>query len=237
MTASPPRTVQDGSAGSEQDSSLRVRGLRFRRRLALVSGALLVAVLLAGALTWLGVKASIIRSELQSAEQLVEQLKTDVVSDRKQQAEARVQQLIERTSAARLATEDPIWKMASWLPFVGANFSATTDVAQTSDDIAKLSMAPLVRVLDTLDWNVLLTGSGGANLEPIRASAPSVAAAADALRQSANRLRAIDASALMPQVADPLTRVKTELESVQQTIDTAANVAELAPVMLGAEGE
>ncbi|WP_307794389.1 DUF4012 domain-containing protein [Arthrobacter cavernae] len=116
---------------------------------------------------------------------------------------------------------------------MGANFSATAEIARSADDVANLGVAPLVKVFDSFDWNSLLPSESGSDLEPIKNAAPSVAAAAHAVRVSAERLEAINPGTLFPQVAEPLVQAREQLRAVSGTLDSAAEASRLAPAMLG----
>jgi hypothetical protein len=70
---------------------------------------------------------------------------------------------------------------------------------------------------------------------PLKAAAPSISAAATAVRLSADRLNRIDSSMLLPQVSTPLARAQDQLQGVTDALDAAADASNLAPGMLGAE--
>lgn len=212
---------------------------RVRRRRLLITTVWLAAVgivAIAGA-TWLGSRAAIIKTELEAASQLVPVLKGNIVGYKPHEAGAMAAELHAHTAAAREAAGDPLWSLASAAPWFGANFSAITEVARSADDVATLGVDPLVNVFESLNWDNLLPSSTGTNLEPIRKAAPSVSAAAHAVRASSERLKGIDASGLLPQVAEPLTRVREQLGSLTGALDAAANAAAIAPGMLGSDGQ
>jgi len=162
-------------------------------------------------------------------------LKEEITSDQPGKAGATVEQLRGHTALAHEAANDPVWTLASSLPVVGSNFSAVAEVAGSADDIANLGLAPLIKVYGTLDWETLLPNSTGTNLAPLESAAPSVSGAAHAVRLSADRLNQIDASALMPQIANPLIHARDQLQEVTGALDAAANASEIAPDMLGAK--
>lgn len=207
---------------------------RSRRTLVVVLGSVSVLVLVAAAGgAWLASKASTINSELNAALSLIGPLKADITNNNPGDASAAVEELRVHTSAAKEAANDPVWTLASSFPGLGSNFSAVAEVARSADDVANLGLAPLVKVYSTLDWETLLPNSSGTNLAPLEAASPSVSAAAHAVRLSADRLNQIDASALLPQVGDPLVRARDQLAEVTGALDTAANASEIAPGMLG----
>lgn len=184
---------------------------------------------------WLGSKASEIDSELTSATQLIPSLKQEISTDNVDGAAATVDQLRIHTAAAKQAADDPLWTLASTLPGLGSNFSAVAEVARSADDVATLGLAPLVRVYSSLNWEMLLPSSSGADLKPLEAASPSISSAAHVVRLSADRLSQIDTRKLVPQVAGPLNSARDQLQDLTGALDAAANASNIAPSMLGAQ--
>lgn len=229
-----------GESGSRPRDRKRTTPRRNRRRRLIIGLASLAAVLIlaVAAAAWIGSRASIIKAELEASNQLIPVLKGEIAGNKQREASATVDQLRSHTAAARAAAGDPLWTLASATPGIGANFSAVAEVARSADDVSTLGVAPLVKVFESLNWDSLLPGSGGGtDLEPIRKASPSVSAAAHAVRASAERLGKIDAGSLWPQVAEPLTRAREQLQAVTGTLDASASVAKIAPGMLGADGQ
>ncbi|WP_307857069.1 DUF4012 domain-containing protein [Pseudarthrobacter albicanus] len=187
-------------------------------------------------MAWLGSRATLIKNELEATTQLIPVLKENIAGDKPQEASATADQLRTHTAAAREAADDPLWTLASAVPGIGANFSAVAEVARSADDVSALGVVPLVKVFDSLYWDSLMPSSAGTDLGPLQKAAPSVSAAAHAVRVSADRLDSIDANGLLPQVAEPLTQARAQLRAVTGALDAAANASQLAPAMLGAEG-
>lgn len=207
------------------------------RGFALAYVWLAAAVLVLSAAAWLATRATIIKEELESTAQLIPVLKDNIALDQPHEASLTSDKLRSHAAKAREAAGDPLWTLAGAVPWVGANFSAIAEVATSADDVASLGVAPLVGVFDSLDWDSLMPSISGSNLGPVQKAAPSVSSAAHAVRVSAERLDRIDASSLWPQVAESLTRVREQLKTVTGALDAAGNAAQIAPGMLGADGE
>jgi hypothetical protein len=190
---------------------------------------------LVAAFTWLSAKAAAIQLELEAASQLVPSLKSDLQSAKTDQALATVEQMRTHTGAAKDLAGDGLWTLASAAPGVGANFSAVTEVARSADDVANLALAPLVGVMQSLNWESLLPTGAGSDLEPFTASAPTISSAAHAVRASSERLHQINTSDLLPQVAEPLVEARQQLAAVTGALDAAASASQIAPNMLGAQ--
>ncbi|WP_353712943.1 DUF4012 domain-containing protein [Arthrobacter sp. K5] len=195
---------------------------------------MLVVLALAGA-AWLGLKAAAISEDLNAANQLVPKLRDDVLADDARAAAITVAELQEHTSRARDAASDPIWTVAGAIPWLGANFQATSEIAVSADDVAKLGAAPLVSIFKTLDWKSLLPSEKGLDLKPLSAAQPKISSAAQAVRQSSDRLNGIDADTLMPQISTPLIRAREQLSSLRDGLDSAADAASVLPAMMGEE--
>jgi len=220
--------------GSDRnEAAKRSRSRRIRRILLSFLG---IIVLTGVAASWLAYKASRVNADLSAAAALVQQLKKEISSSDTSAAASTVDQMASYTASAKNAAQDPVWTLAAGLPWVGPNLSAVTEVARSADDVTHLGMAPLVRIYDSLDWKELVPKSSGANLTPLRDAAPTVSSAAYAVAASADRLNSIKTESLLPQVAAPLASARDELQQATAALNTAANVAQIAPDMLGADG-
>lgn len=208
-----------------------------RRRLARITLWVAVAALvLLGIGAWLFSRATVINSELLSATSLVKTLKSQIAAKDAPGAAETVDAVVQHTSSAREAANDPLWKATSVIPWVGPNLVAASEIATSADDVARLGAVPLVNAFESLDWQTLRPTPDGIDLKPLTRAAPQVQAAAHAVRETSKRLAAIDSEALVPQVSGPLLQAQDELSSISGQLDTAADAAVLAPSMLGADG-
>lgn len=200
--------------------------------------AMLLAAIIAlavGGVAWLGIKAAVISAELNAANTLIPKLRDDVIKDDAVTAVKHARELREHTVKAREATSDPIWTMAGAMPWLGANFRAASEIATSADDIAQLGVAPIVSTFKTLDWKALLPNGQGLDLAPLTVAGPKLASAAEAVRQSSDRLNGINAEGLMPQIAVPLDQARKQLAALRGGLQSAANAAQVVPSMLGKE--
>lgn len=222
-------------AGSRAIGGLEAELPKPRPRRLLLAGMWLavVAVMVLASAAWLGFKATVISTELNAANQLAPQLRDDVLRDDSTAAVATVTDLQEHTSRAREAAADPLWTMAGAMPWFGANFQATSEVATSADDVARLGAAPLVSIFKTLDWKSLLPNGQGLDLTALATAQPKLASSAQAVRQSSDRLNGINADALFPQISAPLIHAREQLSSLRDGVDSAADAANVLPAMMG----
>lgn len=211
-----------------QKKRRRIKGL------IVIVGATLMVLAAEG--LWLSFRANHISDELKLAEALLPRLEVALVSRDNSEASEVLAKITEHTAAARDSAEDPGWKLASAVPLIGANFSVVREVAVAADEVAVGSAKPLLKVLNSVSWEELAPVNGKLNVEPLRASSPTILAAAKTLELSYARLHAIDQDTLLPQVARPLTTVVDKLDAYRTTVRTAADVSEILPSMMGADG-
>ncbi|UKA48942.1 DUF4012 domain-containing protein [Arthrobacter sp. FW305-123] len=218
--------------GTKSVSSTR----RIRRRIILAGIWTAVTVIaLAGAAAWIGGRAATIKSELQQSAALLPVLKTQISTNDADAAAVTVDSLVQHTASARDAANDPLWKAAAALPWLGPNLEAAGEVAISADDVARLGAMPLVKAYKSLNWAALAPTPSGIDLAPVRAAAPQVQAATHAIRESSQRLNEINTNELLPQVSVPLIQARDELASLSGDLESAADVTRLAPAMLGAD--
>ncbi len=224
------------NAVEKRDSHRHPPQAFYRRRLVLVGlWTAAFAIFMLGCMVWVGSKAATVRSELQAATALLPTLKTQLSANDALGAAGTVDALVQHTGMARDEANDPLWKAASIVPWLGPNLQATNEIAMSADDVARLGALPLVKAYASLNWSALSPGPEGMDLGPLKSAAPQVEAAAHAVRETSKRLEALDTTELVPQIAEPLVSVRQELAGLSQSLDSAADAATLAPKMLGAD--
>lgn len=207
---------------------------RSRRRAAVVwTTAALAAVVLSS--LWLGVRVSEVRQELSAASEMAPRLKADLLRDDGTAATITIDELKLHASKARSATGDPLWILAGFLPWVGPNFRAVQDVATSVDEVATSAVGPMVSVYQSLDWQKLTPSPEGINLAPLKDAQPTIAQAANAITGASDRLDKIDTTTLIPQLSIPLVAAREEVTVLRNSVNAAADLALVAPDMLGSE--
>ncbi|MET4147143.1 DUF4012 domain-containing protein [Arthrobacter sp. UYCo732] len=194
-----------------------------------------LAVVIIGGVAWLASKAQAVEFELKAVTQLVPVLRKDIEANEAAKAAATADLMRAHATSAREASQDPLWTLAAALPGVGDNFAAVSEVARTADDVTTLAITPLVQDFGSLRWDDLVPSRMGADFKALQDASPSITTAANAVKNSARRLDEIDTATLLPQVATPLELARTELESINNALEAAASVSQLAPPMMGSE--
>ncbi|MDQ0663218.1 hypothetical protein QFZ35_001716 [Arthrobacter ulcerisalmonis] len=194
---------------------------------------MLIAIVLLGSSARVAQQASTLKNELQQAAELGPILKQNLVDRDADSARDTVSQMRSHTSLARAAGEDPFWVAAQLIPWIGANFKAGSEIATSADDVVVLGAEPLSTVMESLDWEALTPTENGIDMSGLVAAKPRINSAAYAIGASADRLQKIEGQQLITPVAEAVTRAQSELRAVRSDLDKAADIASLAPDMLG----
>ena len=214
------------SGPSKPSRRIMVRAGTIVLGLVLVTGA-------AGAV--LAHQVSTVRSQLQQAVGLVPQLRSELSGGNHAGAQQTFELMQQSTSAARSTTTAPLWKVASFIPLAGVNFSAVREVSVSADDVVSRAVAPLMEKYDGLNFDALSPKDGGIDISGLQEAAPSISKASETVRLSQQRLASIDRSRLIPALAEPVHSATLQLKELAGMLETASSSAQLLPVMLGAE--
>ena len=225
------RRIQNGAV---QATTVDRRHRPTRLILPILLGVFLV---IGGSALWVLHQASVIKTNLNSSVVLLEQLRTEINSQNYEGSAQLVQQLSEHTNDARNAASDPLWRAASYVPYLGPNFTAVTEIAVSADDIVQRAGGPLIQKFAGLDSSALTPVDGRINIEAIQDLAPTLVSAANTVQLSFDRLEGIDSSKLINEIATPLSTVTDDLNELRGPLNALADASSILPEMLGSEGD
>lgn len=202
-------------------------------RRAFAGAVCLIAVAGLVLTAWIGVRAALALTHLQQARAAVSAA-ADALDD-PATATAVLASVADDTSAARELTGDPVWRVAEALPWIGPQLSAVSDTASAIDG-AVGALEPLAAASAGLSIEVIRPVDGAVDVAKIAAVTPSAAAAASTLRESADRLSAVDQAPLLGRVAQGVSDAAGFLDRAADGADALRRATRLVPSMLGADG-
>ncbi len=226
---SPPRTdAPDRPAAPRQ----------WRRRV--VSSFLLGAgVLILASGAWVGWRSYQAYANLEAASTEVADLQdqlADITDVDSTATAATVGRLQAASATARSAVDDPVFRSATALPYVGPNLDALREVTLTVDSLATDVMPSLVDIAQTLQPAQLAPAGGAINLEPIQRISPLLQTADNAVLQARTSMAGIDRSAVVQPVGDAVIALWRKLDQAATATEPGARLARLLPPMLGSDG-
>lgn len=197
-----------------------------------------VVILLATA--WVGWRTYQAYRDLQSAAAQVSALQQQFADPTRlgptDSRQAIIAELQADASSARSAVDDPVFRLATGVPFIGPNLDAIRQVGLTVDTLSTDVIPSLDNVARTLDPSALAPKDGVVDLAPIVGIAPQLQQADATVQAGRARLQQIDRSAVVAPVGDAVASLQAKLDSAADLTEPSARTARLLPTALGANG-
>ena len=230
-SADPPPKAE--SVEPARDGARRPRSPRRRRRVRVLL-VLLGVLLLAAA--WLAVRGYQAVTALRDAQHTLTALADEAGSGQVAQLASGLPGVQADLHRARSAVQDPVWRAAVVLPWLGDQLSAVRTVTVALADMVDAA-GPALTALDSALAAQDAPGTNGRLvLSPLVDAAPTIIAAKDVVDRAASQIAAVDTTKLLPQLAAGIEKVQVELPRVTSAVDVGARAAALLPGMLGADG-
>lgn len=210
------------------------RGSRARIVLWVVLALVLLLIL---AVAWVGVRGALAKGHLERAVGDVDTLRSQLTGGDTAAAQKTAKHLEREAGAARSLTGDPIWGASQNVPFFGANLRAVRQVSVVVDDVARNAVSPVADVIGGLGTDSFAPKNGKVDLQPIVDAQPAVAKATTTLARADRDADAIDTSDTLSPVTTAVAELRNALSSASAQVTTANRVVQLAPAMLGNDGE
>ncbi|WIE76146.1 DUF4012 domain-containing protein [Curtobacterium sp. MCSS17_007] len=222
---------------SDQPESRRAAVRRGNRARTVLWIVLAVVLLLILAVAWVGVRGALAKGHLERAVSDVSTLRSQLGSGDTSGAQPTAAKLEDEASAARSLTGDPVWATSEHVPFFGTNLRAVRQVAAIVDDVATGAVAPVSGVVGELGSDSFAPKDGKVDLGPLVKAQGPVQQAATTIDKASKDADAIDVSGTLSPVTSAVNQLRNALQSVEGQVDVANRVVQLAPAMLGADGD
>ncbi|TFB95890.1 DUF4012 domain-containing protein [Cryobacterium sp. HLT2-28] len=219
---------------SQSTAGARMRRSRRRRVGVWICTATLVLAIGAG--TWVGVRGSLAKGELETAMPLASKIQGEILSGHGAEASATAAELGRHLESAASLTGDPIWRAFEALPVVGPTLAAVRQFATVADDVARGAVRPLAEVAGAVQLADLKPVGGAISLKPLVDAQQQLAAANAALVAANKAVARIDTSATLPVVRDARVQLSAAVDNALKSISNANRAVQLVPNMLGRSG-
>jgi len=228
------------SESADAVTGSRRRGRRARQprrtRRVVLGVSLVVVGLVVFVGVWLAIRGISAERHLDSARAGTDTLRTALTDGDSAAAQVALEQVRDDTSAARGLTNDPVWRLAGSLPFVGDSADAVSTTADAVDDVAQDVLPALVAQVDALSPAKVRVGGNRIDVDRIAVAAPALRAAAGRADAAAAQVDGIDTDALPSRLGDAVRSAQDGLDELAGVTTDAADAAQLLPPMLGADG-
>ena len=212
---------------------------RRRRRWWLWGGGIVLLLLIAAG-GWVTYRTMDAYQNLTAAKSAIsagqQAASSDLTSLDRDELTATVEQAQLASAAARNDVEDPLFRLATGLPWVGDDLAAVATVATTVDDVATQVLPPLLDLVDVIDPSTFETSDSSIDLTPLVAAAPVLKSADDAVAQQQQAIDEVDRSGLTSAVSGGVNELSSSLTKLRSLTSAGTKLTELLPPMLGSEG-
>jgi len=199
---------------------------------------LVAGILILGGTAWVGWRTYQAYSHLKNASAAVSQLQDqleDVAAIDSAATAATVAHLQSESADAHAAVDDPVYRAATVLPWLGPNLGAIREVTLTVNGLSTDVMPSLVDLAGTLRPSELAPKNGAVDLAPIEQASAALQHADAAVTASRERIAGIDQSALVAPIGDAVDSLSAKLDAASSVTGTGARAARLLPPMLGSD--
>lgn len=210
------------------------RGFRARIVLWIV---LALVLLLIFAVAWVGARGMLAKRHLEQSVALVSSLRSEIAEGDAAAAQRTAEQLVDHASSARRLTADPIWSAAQQTPFFGSNLRAVREIATVVDDVATRTVQPVAGIVGDIGGDAFTPKDGRIDLQRLIDVQPLIGEATKSLQVASTRADAIDTGSTLSPVTSAVNRLRNALGPASQQAATANKVVQLAPAMLGHDGD
>ena len=205
------------------------KGTRRRTILLVLAG---LAVVLVAAAAWVGVRAVLLKAELESLVPLAADLQNAMAARDVDRVSELFGEVDAHAATAAGLSGDPVWTAAEVVPCIGANLAAARIVSVQLHSIAAAA-APLVGTLQQTDSSA----GAGFDIELLSQLGGPVAETADALSAARAAFAELDTRQLVPQLGSGVQRLAAAVDLGAASVEPIAPAVQALPWILGAHGE
>lgn len=205
-----------------------------RRRLLWVLAVVVLLVLLVAA--WLAWRGWQVVTAMREAEPVLRSVQDDLRGGDLAAVQEDLPVLADAAGRARTATQDPVWRAAGHVPWLGRQTTAVADAVQAVHLVSTEVVPRLAEVGAAVDPARMVPVDGRIDLAPIEAAGPPLRAASAAATTAEELVDGIATEGLVDPLARQVESARTTLGEAAGTLRAVSTAADLLPPMLGADG-
>lgn len=143
--------------------------------------------------------------------------------------------IAQQTAAAKQDVSGGLWSLAERLPMIGGDVRTARTAIDVIDDVARTTLPQLGETLTTLSQASLSDGDGRLTMEPIITAAESLTRINATVHTQAQTIADLP-TARIGAVNDALSRGRTQMAALAQSVQQLTGMITMLPDFLGANG-
>ncbi|MDB6682542.1 DUF4012 domain-containing protein [Bifidobacterium longum] len=217
-------------------SQEHIRRIKRKKRIRTILIVVGVVVLLFAALTaWLGLSALKAKDEITAAVAAAGQIQTQVKAGDTEKAQASIEEFSQRIDNTYAQTKQPVWKLATFVPYYGSDVKAVRDMVKVLEDVSINALPKLSTSVKALNLNEIGIKDGVIQLGDMASVADELSAANSVISDASVEMNNISGTHVQL-VTDALDQGKAKFKELASLTDTASRIADVLPSMVNVDG-
>lgn len=223
---------------NRSDELNRLRKKKHRSKAPRIIIAVIVVVILAlgGTGAAFALSAKDAKDDAQKLMTLGTQLKDQVVKGDMTAAKNTTNQLAETTTKLHDTTSGPLWSVATIIPVVGGDIQTVRIVSDSANTLVNDVLVPAIDTIPANGLADIIKDDGAINVSVIQDLLTIVSQSAPTITQCAAELDAAPEPTI-EQLKSPIEKVKTAMSTLAPIADSATELKDTLPAILGANGK
>lgn len=206
----------------------RIKRKKRIRMMLIVIGALLLII--AALAAWLGLSALKAKNEVEAAIQAASRIQSQVQAGDTDKAQASIEAFSQHIDATYAQTKQPVWKLATLVPYYGSDVKAARDMVHILEDVSNNALPKLAKAAQALDFNSIGIKDGTIQLGDMASVAQDLAAANGIVADASVDMGKIGGTHI-PQITEAVQQGRSKFKELASLTDTASRLADVLPKM------
>jgi hypothetical protein len=151
-------------------------------------------------------------------------------------AKGATESAVESSRRAHGDTHNPVWRVAEFVPWAGANLVAVRQASEVTLDAVDHAVRPIGTLAGRVTPARFMPKDGRIDATALSSAAGALSTASDSLRRASSHADAIDTAGTIGPVRDAVRSLQKQLRNGSEEADAARRAALLLPGMLGMNG-
>ena len=206
----------------------RIKRKKRIRMVLIVIGALLLII--AALAAWLGLSALKAKNEVEAAIQAASRIQSQVQAGDTDKAQASIEAFSQHIDATYAQTKQPVWKLATLVPYYGSDVKAARDMVHILEDVSNNALPKLAKAAQALDFNSIGIKDGTIQLGDMASVAQDLSAANGVVADASVDMGKIGDTHI-PQITEAVQQGRSKFKELASLTDTASRLADVLPKM------
>ena len=206
----------------------RIKRKKRIRMVLIVIGALLLII--AALAAWLGLSALKAKNEVEAAIQAASRIQSQVQAGDTDKAQASIEAFSQHIDATYAQTKQPVWKLATLVPYYGSDVKAARDMVHILEDVSNNALSKLAKAAQALDFNSIGIKDGTIQLGDMASVTQDLAAANGVVADASVDMGKIGDTHI-PQITEAVQQGRSKFKELASLTDTASRLTDVLPKM------